>query len=722
MRIIFFEDNKMKRFLILLFYFFSSSCNKPIENKHLIYPMTAKGDHVDVYYGQNVPDPYRWLEDDMSEETGAWVNAQNKVTFEYLNEIPFRNKLKDRIKSLYDYERITAPFKEGDYEYFYRNTGLQDHSIVYRNRINSNDDPEVFLDPNTFSDDGTIALRGLSFTKDGSLAAFLITEGGSDWRKIVVINAQTREVIDDTLVDVKFSGVSWRGNAGFYYSGYDNPKETSELSAKTQRHKLYYHVLGTSQSTDQLVYGGEKQPNRYIGGSVTEDQNYLIISAAQNTSGNQIYVQDLTDPNSLLVQLQDDYFADCNVVDNNGSTFFLYTNIGAPNYRLIAVDLTRPDQKTWQDVIPETEHVLRVNSGGEKFFANYLIDVKSVVKQYDYEGNFEWDIKLPAIGSAWGFGAKKYENDLYYSFSSFTYPTTIFHYDIPTGKSTLYRQPDVDFEPADYTIDQIFYNSKDGTRVPMFIVYKNGLQMNGNNPTILYGYGGFNISLTSHFSSTNIVWLESGGIYAQPNLRGGGEYGENWHEAGTKMNKQNVFDDFIAAAEYLITNNYTSSEYLAILGRSNGGLLVGSTMTQRPDLVKVAVPEVGVLDMLRYHQFTAGAGWAADYGTADDSPEMFNYLKKYSPYHSLQDGVEYPATLVTTADHDDRVVPAHSFKFAARLQAAHSGPNPVLIRIETKAGHGSVSTTQRIALAADRFAFIWQNMGLDPYGLLKPNN
>ena len=722
MRIIFFEDNKMKRFLILLFYFFSSSCNKPIENKHLIYPMTAKGDHVDVYYGQNVPDPYRWLEDDMSEETGAWVNAQNKVTFEYLNEIPFRNKLKDRIKSLYDYERITAPFKEGDYEYFYRNTGLQDHSIVYRNRINSNDDPVVFLDPNTFSDDGTIALRGLSFTKDGSLAAFLITEGGSDWRKIVVINAQTREVIDDTLVDVKFSGVSWRGNAGFYYSGYDNPKETSELSAKTQRHKLYYHVLGTSQSTDQLVYGGEKQPNRYIGGSVTEDQNYLIISAAQNTSGNQIYVQDLTDPNSLLVQIQDDYFADCNVVDNNGSTFFLYTNIGAPNYRLIAVDLTRPDQKTWQDVIPETEHVLRVNSGGEKFFANYLIDVKSVVKQYDYEGNFEWDIKLPAIGSAWGFGAKKYENDLYYSFSSFTYPTTIFHYDIPTGKSTLYRQPDVDFEPADYTIDQIFYNSKDGTRVPMFIVYKNGLQMNGNNPTILYGYGGFNISLTSHFSSTNIVWLESGGIYAQPNLRGGGEYGENWHEAGTKMNKQNVFDDFIAAAEYLITNNYTSSEYLAILGRSNGGLLVGSTMTQRSDLVKVAVPEVGVLDMLRYHQFTAGAGWAADYGTADDSPEMFNYLKKYSPYHSLQDGVEYPATLVTTADHDDRVVPAHSFKFAARLQAAHSGPNPVLIRIETKAGHGSVSTTQRIALAADRFAFIWQNMGLDPYGLLKPNN
>ena len=447
---------------------------------------------------------------------------------------------------------------------------------------------------------------------------------------------------------------------------------------------------------------------------MTEDQNYLVISAAQNTSGNQVYVQDLTNPNSRLVQLQDDYFADCRVIENEGSTFFLHTNIEAPNYRVVAVNLNTPVQASWRDVIPETEHVLRVNSGGGKFFANYLIDVKSRVKQYDYKGNFEWDVELPGIGSAGGFRAKKHEQELYYSFSSFTYPSTIFHYEIQTGKSTLYHQPDVEFEPADYTIDQIFYNSKDGTRVPMFIVYKKGLQMNGENPAILYGYGGFNISLTPHFSSTNIVWLENGGIYAQPNLRGGGEYGEDWHDAGTKMNKQNVFDDFIAAAEYLIDNNYTSSEYLAILGGSNGGLLVGATMTQRPDLVKVAVPAVGVMDMLRYHQFTAGAGWADDYGTADDSPEMFNYLKKYSPYHALKDGITYPATLVTTADHDDRVVPAHSFKFSARLQDAHSGPNPVLIRIETKAGHGSVSTTQRIALAADRFAFIWENMGLEP--------
>ena len=704
----------MKCFLILFFYLFFISCNKPVENRHLDYPLTAKVDHVDVYHGQDVPDPYHWLEDDMSAETGAWVSAQNKVTFGYLDKIPFREKLKNRIKSLYDYERVSAPFKEGAYEYFYRNTGLQDHSIVYRSRIDSNDDPEVFLDPNTFSDDGTIALRGLSFTKDGSLAAYLITEGGSDWRKIVVINAHTKEVIDDTLIDVKFSGVSWRGNAGFYYSSYDNPQETSELSAKTQHHKLYYHILGTPQTGDQLVYGGEKQPNRYIGGGVTEDQSYLVISAAQNTSGNQVYVQDLTNPNSRLVQLQDDYFADCRVIENEGSTFFLHTNIEAPNYRVVAVNLNTPVQASWRDVIPETEHVLRVNSGGGKFFANYLIDVKSRVKQYDYKGNFEWDVELPGIGSAGGFRAKKHEQELYYSFSSFTYPSTIFHYEIQTGKSTLYHQPDVEFEPGDYTIDQIFYNSKDGTRVPMFIVYKKGLQMNGENPAILYGYGGFNISLTPHFSSTNIVWLENGGIYAQPNLRGGGEYGEDWHDAGTKMNKQNVFDDFIAAAEYLIDNNYTSSEYLAILGGSNGGLLVGATMTQRPDLVKVAVPAVGVMDMLRYHQFTTGAGWADDYGTADDSPKMFNYLKKYSPYHALKDGITYPATLVTTADHDDRVVPAHSFKFAARLQDAHSGPNPVLIRIETKAGHGSVSTTQRIALAADRFAFIWENMGLEP--------
>ncbi|MBN4081418.1 S9 family peptidase [Caldithrix abyssi] len=704
----------MKRLFTCVLLLFIIACETQGTRKPIVYPETKKIDHVDVYHGQEVADPYRWLEDDMSAETAAWVKDQNEVTFAYLDEIPFREKLKNRIEGLYNYERISAPFKEGSYEYFYRNTGLQNHSVVYRTGIGSDEEPDVFLDPNTFSEDGTVALRGLSFTEDGSLAAYLITEGGSDWRKIIVINAETKDVIEDTLIDVKFSGVSWRGNEGFYYSSYDNPKDGSALSAKTQHHKLYYHQLGTRQSQDKMIYGGEQQPNRYISGYVSEDQNYLVISAAQNTSGNQVYVKDLRKPNSRMIQLQDDYFADCNVVDNEGATFFLHTNIDAPNYRLVAVDLANPEQTTWRDIIPETKYVLRVNSGGGKFFANYLVDAKSAVKQFDTNGKLVWEVELPAIGSASGFGAKKKEKELYYSFSSFTYPTTIFRYDIETGESTLYRKPEVDFEPEDYVTEQIFYNSKDGTPIPMFIVYKKGLRRDGETPTILYGYGGFNISLTPRFNPVNVVWLENGGVYAQPNLRGGGEYGEKWHEAGTKMNKQNVFDDFIAAAEYLIEHNYTSSDYLALSGRSNGGLLVGATMIQRPDLVRVALPAVGVLDMLRYHQFTAGAGWAADYGTAEESQDMFEYLQKYSPYHALRDGLSYPATLVTTADHDDRVVPAHSFKFAARLQEAHVGNDPVLIRIETKAGHGSVSTHQRIKLAADLFAFTWDNMGVTP--------
>jgi len=676
------------------------------------YPETRKGDHVDVYHGQEVADPYRWLEDDMSAETAEWVASQNKVTFKYLNKIRFRQKLKRRIEELNDYEKVGAPFKEGDYEYFYKNTGLQNHSVLYRTTIGSDAEPEVFLDPNTFSDDGTVALRGLSFTKDASLATYMITEGGSDWRKIIVINTETREILGDTLIDVKFSGISWRGNDGFYYSSYDNPKNTSALSAKTHLHKLYYHKLGTSQSSDEQVYGGEAQPNRYIGGSVTEDQNYLIISAAQNTSGNQLYVKDLNDPGSELVQLQDNYFARCSVVDNESNSFYLYTNIGASNYRMVRVNLSNPS--AWTDVIPETENVLRIGSGGGYFFANYLVDAKTQIKQFDMDGNLVREVALPGIGSAGGFGAKKDETELYYSFSSYTYPSTTFKYEIESGKSTLYRQPNIDFEPGDYTTEQVFYESKDGTRIPMFITYKKSLNKNGENATILYGYGGFNISQTPRFSATNIAWLENGGVFVVANLRGGGEYGEKWHSAGTKLNKQNVFDDFITAGEFLIANNYTSSDYLAIRGGSNGGLLVGATMIQRPDLMKVAIPAVGVMDMLRYHQFTSGAGWSADYGTDDESVEMFEYLRQYSPVHALKKGTAYPATLVTTADHDDRVVPAHSFKFAARLQETHEGDNPVMIRIQTKAGHGSVSMEQRIQLSADIFAFIWHNMGVIP--------
>jgi len=683
--------------------------------KDFTYPETKKIDHVDTYHGVEVPDPYRWLEDDLAEDTKAWVTAQNEVTFGYLESIPFKAELQSRIEKLNDFEKISAPFKEGDYEYFYKNDGLQDHSVVYRTPAeNDKAKPEVFLDPNGFSKDGTVALRGIIFTEDGTLSAHMITESGSDWRKIIVMDVKEKRILEDTLVDVKFSGVSWRGNEGFYYSSYDKPKGKSELSAKTQNHKLYYHQLGTPQSRDAIVFGGEQQPNRYVGGGVTTDNNYLIISAAQNTSGSKVFIKDLNNPSESLIQIHDDYFARCNYVTNVGTTFYFNTNIDAPNYRLVKVDINKPDQKNWKDVIPENENVLSVNTGGGKIFANYLVDAKTAIKQYDMNGKLEREVELPGIGSAFGFGAKDEAKDFYYTFTSFTYPSTIFKYDIASGESKLYRASNVKFDPNDYETKQVFYKSQDGTKVPMFIVHKKGLKLDGKNPTYMYAYGGFNISLRPSFSSTRIAWLEQGGIYAQPNLRGGGEYGEKWHLAGTKMNKQNVFDDFIAAGEYLIDNKYTSSDYLAIAGGSNGGLLVGATMAQRPDLAKVALPAVGVMDMLRYHKFTAGAGWAADYGTADDSPEMFEYLKKYSPVHALKAGTEYPATMVTTADHDDRVVPAHSFKFAAQLQESHGGDNPVMIRVQTDAGHGSVSTKQRMELAADMYAFVWDNMGVTP--------
>ena len=703
------KRKQAKNIFAILFLGIFWSCETSIQ-----YPETQKKLHSDFYHGIEVSDPYRWLEDDMSDETEEWVKSQNTVTSSFLRKIGFRKKLERRIKKLNDYEKIGAPFKEGDYEYFYKNSGLQNHSVVYRTRIGSNDDPEVFIDPNTFSGDGTVALRGLSFTKDGSLLAYMITEGGSDWRKIIVMDTETKEVIGDTLKDVKFSGLSWKKNDGFFYSSYDNPSEKnkSELSAKTQYHKLYYHKLNSSQSEDRLVYGGKKEPNRYVSGSVTEDQRYLVIYAGQNTSGRQLYIKDLDLPNSKLVKIQGDYFATASVISNKKRTFYLYTNIDAPNGRIVSVNLSRPN--TWKDVVSETENVMFASSGGGYLFVRYLVDAKSQIMQYDLNGEIVREIDLPGIGSAYGFSAKEDEKDLYYSFSSYTYPSTIFNYDINSGESNLYRQPKIDFEPSDYVTEQVFFKSKDQTTVPMFITYKKDVKRNGANPTILYGYGGFNISLTPGFNPTNIAWLENGGIYAVANIRGGGEYGKKWHKAGTQMKKQNVFDDFIAAAEYLISEDYTSSEYLAIRGGSNGGLLVGAVMIQRPELFKVAVPAVGVLDMLRYHQFTAGAGWSDDYGTADDSPEMFKYLLKYSPVHALKPGTEYPATLVTTADHDDRVVPAHSFKFAARLQEFHAGESPVLIRIQTRGGHGSVSMDQRMELYADVFSFIWYNMGTRP--------
>ena len=689
------------------------SCGKKDEqNTSMTYPNTLKSDTVDTYFGESVADPYRWLENDTAKNTADWVKAQNDLTFAYLSKIPYRDKIKKRMEEVFNYERLSAPFKEGDYYYFYKNDGLQNQSVLYRKK-DEHGTPEIFLDPNTFSKDGTTALSDISFSKDGTLASYLISEGGSDWRKAITIKTADKTVVEDSLVDLKFTGIAWKGNDGFYYSSYDKPKG-SELSAKTQYHKVFYHKLGTPQKNDKFIFGGEVTPRRYIGAYLTEDERFLVITAATSTTGNELYIQDLNNPSAKLICLVNNFNNNHSIITNDGTRLFIETNLNAPNSKVVVTDLANPTPDHWKDLIPETENVLNTSVGGGKIFANYMVDVKTQVKQFDLNGKLEREIELPGIGTAGGFSAKHDDKDLYYSFTSFTYPTTIFKYNIASGKSELYERPKVDFNPEDYETKQVFYKSKDSTKIPMYIVYKKGLELNGKNPTILYGYGGFNVSLTPTFSTSRIVWLENGGIYAQANLRGGGEYGEKWHTAGTKLNKQNVFDDFIAAGEYLIKNNYTSSSYLAISGGSNGGLLVGATMTQRPDLAKVALPAVGVMDMLRYHKFTAGAGWAYDYGTADDSKEMFDYLRKYSPVHALKPGTAYPATLITTADHDDRVVPAHSFKFAATLQADHNGPNPVLIRVDVKSGHGSSNLSKTIEVLADQYAFTWSNMNIIP--------
>eukprot|EP01133_Synstelium_polycarpum_P017648 gene17648-21044_t len=648
------------------------------------YPETKKETVKDNYFGTVVEDPFRWLEDDRSEATKAWVKAENEVTQTYLSKIVYKKDIKERLSKLMNYEKYSQPFIEGDYTYYYKNTGLQNQSVLYRQKKGGG--AEVFLDPNTFSKDATTSLAGISFSKDGSLLAYQLSEGGSDWTKVVVMNAADKRIIGETLTDIKFSGISWKGNDGFYYSSYDKPKEGSQLSGLTQYHKLFFHKLGTAQKEDQLIFGGEKTPRRYISGGLTEDERYLIITAANSTSGNELYLQDLS-------------VADAPI---------------APNGRVVTVDASSPKPENWKELIKETDNVLTPSTGGGKLFANYIKDAVSFVLQYDMNGRLEHQIELPGIGTAGGFGSKKTEQEFFYTFTSYVYPTTIFKYSITTGQSEVYKKPGVDFDPSKYESKQVFYHSKDGTKIPMIITYKKGIKLSSKNPTLLYGYGGFNVSLTPAFSTSIVVLLEQGAVYAVPNLRGGGEYGEKWHIAGTKMQKQNVFDDFIAAAEYLIANKYTSKDYLAIMGGSNGGLLVGATMAQRPELFKVAFPAVGVMDMLRYHKFTAGAGWSYDYGTAEDSKEMFEYLYRYSPVHALKKGVKYPATLVTTADHDDRVVPAHSFKFAANLQQDQGGDAPVLISIQTNAGHGAGKPTDKaIEETADKWAFLLYNMGLD---------
>ena len=679
------------------------------------YPKTNKTDTIDNYFGQSVADPFRWLEDDRSKETEAWVKSQNETTNKYLKNIPYREALKERLTTLWNYEKIGSPFKEGDYTYFYKNDGLQNQYVIYRYK--TGDDPstaQVFLDPNTFKEDGTISLGGISFSKNGKILAYAISEGGSDWRKILIMNTETKEIIEDTLVDIKFSGMSWFKNEGFYYSSYDKPKG-SELSAKTDQHKVYYHKLGTKQSEDQLIYGGTvAEKHRYIYGGVTEDNHYLVITPRVSTSGNKLYIKDLTVENAPLVEILGHTNSDSNIIENVGSKLYIMTNLDAPNQKIVTVDASSPSPENWVDFIPETKNVLSPSTGGGYFFANYMVDAVSKVLQYNYDGKLIREVELPGVGSVGGFSAKKDDKELYYSFTNYVTPGSIYKYDIEKGVSELYRKPNIDFNPEAYQSKQVFFSSKDGTKVPMIITHKKGLERNGKNPTILYGYGGFNVSLTPSFSIANAVWMEQGGIYAVPNLRGGGEYGKAWHDAGTKFQKQNVFDDFIAAADFLISEHYTSSDYLAIRGGSNGGLLVGAIMTQRPDLMKVALPAVGVLDMLRYHTFTAGAGWAYDYGTAEDSKEMFHYLKGYSPVHNIKKGIEYPATLVTTGDHDDRVVPAHSFKFAAELQSKQTGNHPTLIRIETNAGHGAgTPVSKTIQEYADVFGFTLYNMGLD---------
>ena len=692
-----------------------------IESLPLSYPNTKKGQVVDSYFEIEVEDPYRWLEDDRSDETASWVTAQNKVTFDYLDNIPYRDQLKESLTDIWDYEKVGSPFIEGNYTYFYKNDGLQNQYVIYRYKTigQTQTDATVFLDPNKFSEDGTTSLGQVSFSKDGSVAAYAISEGGSDWRKIIIIDVETKEVLEPQLVDVKFSGISWYKNEGFYYSSYDKP-EGSELSAKTDQHKLYYHKLGTAQSSDSVIFGATaEEKRRYVGGNVTDDNRYLLISGSVSTSGNDLYLKDLSKPESELVTILDHTDSDTYLLDNDGEKLFLVTNLGADNKKLVTVNVKAPTADNWVDVIPETENVLSASTGGGYLFARYMVDAISKVYQYDYNGTKVREIALPGAGTASSLSGKKDAATLYYSFTNTTTPSSIFTFDIATGETSLFSSSKVKFNSDEYESKQVFYTSKDGTKIPMMISHKKGLKLDGKNPTILYGYGGFNISLTPSFSLTRAVWMEQGGIFAVANLRGGGEYGKKWHDAGTQLLKQNVFDDFIAAAEYLSAEKYTSSDFLAIQGGSNGGLLVGAVMLQRPDLISVALPAVGVLDMLRYHTFTSGAGWAYDYGTSEQSKEMFEYLQAYSPVHNVKANIAYPATMVTTGDHDDRVVPAHSFKFAAELQAAQqaseTGTNtaPMLIRIETNAGHGAgTPASKTIEQYADIFGFTLYNMGI----------
>lgn len=700
---------KKNLFLIVIFLFtlMMTHCRPP---SRLEYPDTRMDDVVDTYFGVEVADPFRWLEDDNSEETKAWVTAQNEVTFGYLERIPFRRQIHDRLTKVWDHERFGVPFWKNDLYFYFRNDGMQNQSVLYV-REGLEGEPRVFIDPNTFSEDGTVSLTGLSLSDDARYMAYGISRGGSDWNELFVREVATGEDLDDHIRWAKFSGIAWKDD-GFYYSRYDTPPPGEELSAPNEHHQLWYHRLGTSQEEDRLVYRNPDHPRRNYSALTTEDERFLVMVEMESSVGNALWIKDLDRPGARFQHLIGDLQHNNRVVDHINGRFLVMTNYQAPLYRLVLVDPARPQPAHWQDVIPEGAHLLRgVSLVGGRIVANYLVDVVSRLYVYDMQGNRLSGIELPGAGSVGGFSGKKDESTAFFAYTSFNYPTTIFKFDMQTGTYEEYFRPAIDFDPEKYESKQVFYTSADGTRVPMFITHKKGLKLDGNNPTLLYGYGGFNVSMTPGFSLARILLLENGGVYAVANIRGGGEFGREWHDAGKQLNKQNGFDDFIAAAEYLIAEGYTSSEKLAIQGGSNGGLLVGAVANQRPDLFAVALPAVGVMDMLRYHLFTIGWAWAGDYGTSEDSVHFHN-LYAYSPLHNIREGVNYPATLVTTADHDDRVVPAHSFKYIAELQRRHAGPNPVLIRIETQAGHGAGTSTEKlIEELTDVYAFTLYNLG-----------
>jgi prolyl oligopeptidase len=680
------------------------------------YPEAPRSDTVDDYHGTKVADPYRPLEDPDSPGTRAWVEAENKVTFGFLGSIPARTRIKERLTKLWDYEKFGIPSQEAGRYFYSRNSGLQNQSVIYTTRDLADADSKVLLDPNTLSPDGTVALSGMDVSRDGKLMAYGLASAGSDWQEWKVRDVETARDRDDHLKWIKFSSASWtKDGRGFFYSRFPEPKPGQDLKGANYYQKLYYHELGTPQSSDRLVYERPDQKEWQFHGSVTDDGKYLVVTVSKGTDDKyRILYKPLDDPDARMVELIDNFDNEYTFVDNDGPVFWFQTDLDAPRRRVIAVDTRKPGKADWKEIIPQADETIqRTNAVGDRFLVSYLKDARSQVKVFDLDGKYVRDVEFPGLGTASGFGGKRADKETFYAFTTFTAPPTIYRYDVASGRSTVIRRPKVDFNPDDYETRQVFYTSKDGTKVPMFISHKRAIKLDGKNPTLLYGYGGFNISLTPAFSPANLVWMEMGGVYAVPNLRGGGEYGENWHQGGTKLHKQNVFDDFIAAAEWLIEHNYTSTPKLAIAGGSNGGLLVGAAMTQRPELFGAALPAVGVMDMLRFHKFTIGWAWVDDYGSSDDA-EQFKALRAYSPLHNLKPGTCYPPTMVTTADHDDRVVPAHSFKFAAALQAAQSCDNPVLIRIETKAGHGAGKpTTKLIEEAADRWAFLVRTLGVE---------